>query len=936
MLTPQWLDQLRSRITLSTLIGRSTRLQKAGREYKACCPFHNEKSPSFTVNDEKGFYHCLAGETLVITDQGRLPIRELAGTTTRILSRNGKWIEAPFRDYGRQRLWRIALSRNGQRKTLYATDGHRWFVRGRKSAVTTAQLRPGHRLEAAFPAQRKDWTLDAEGIRHGIVFGDGTLLKEHYGSVNLHGAKDAQLAPWFPESMQSSHIRDNGEPFIRVYGGRAFGHMKALPDCTLPEPYLLGFLAGYFAADGHVAKDGTVMLNCANADHLEAIRDLAATLGIGTFGRTTQPRKGIGGRISDIHRVHFVGSSLRPDFFLLDEARQRHMAAAKKFERLRWQVVSVSPSERVENVYCAEVPDEHAFAIDDNILTGNCFGCGAHGDAIRWMTDHQGLAFMDAVKELAAEAGMDVPAPDPRAAKAAEKRDTLHDVMAAAQEWFAHNLSAPEGEAARAYLATRGFDAHTVQRFGFGYAPEGRQVMKEALSRFPQAMLIEAGLRIEVEGRDPYDRFRGRLMLPIEDTRGRVIAFGGRILANDKTDAPKYLNSPDTPLFDKGRTLYNLHRAAPAARQSGRMVVVEGYMDVIALAAAGIAECVAPLGTALTEHQIELLWRHVERPVLCFDGDAAGQRAAMRAITRALPLLRPAHSLRIVRLPEGMDPDDLIKAKGPKAMEDVLGEAKSLIEVLWEVERDAQPLNTPEDKAGLKARLMAHVESIQHPDIASLYRRELQDRYSEFAFPKRENRWQGGQRQPFQPRQGGGRWQPGRPAPAPSSPESISRLTARYAGTGLRDALTAAVLAGLMRWPAQIGRHAEALARTPGLDPRFFALIECCDATQALESEDLATILSANGLEVPGTAEYSGLRFGFLAPDATAEQAAVELSQAIDLLVERPVLEAALAQATTRFESELSDESFAEQQRLLKRKLEFDKRLRQMASRDAP
>ncbi|WP_334182300.1 DNA primase [Novosphingobium sp.] len=581
-----------------------------------------------------------------------------------------------------------------------------------------------------------------------------------------------------------------------------------------------------------------------------------------------------------------------------------------------------------------------SFTVNDEKGFYHCFGCGAHGDAIRWMTDHQGLSFMDAVKELAAEAGMDVPAPDPRAAKAAEKRDTLHDVMAAAQGWFVQNLSSPGGDSARAYLATRGFDAHTLQRFGFGYAPEGRQAMKEALGSFPEAMLVEAGLRIEVENRDPYDRFRGRLMLPIEDARGRVIAFGGRILTKEKTDAPKYLNSPDTPLFDKGRTLYNLHRAAPAARQSGRMVVVEGYMDVVAMAAAGIGECVAPLGTALTEQQIEMLWRHVEMPILCFDGDAAGQRAAMRAVTRALPLLRPAHSLRIVRLPEGLDPDDLIKAKGARAMEEVLNAAQSLIEVLWEVERDAQPLTTPEDKAGLKARLMAHVDAIQHPDIASLYRRELQDRYSEFAFPKRESRWQqgGGQSGPFrsgQQRGGRGNFQNGRWQPQPeSTPESLERLR-RATGGGARDALSAAVLAGLIRFPGLIRRHAEALARTPDLDPRFGLLLDFSQASEPLESARLATILIDNGLEIPGTAEYSGLRFGFLNTETGADQAAEDLAQAVDLLVERPVLDAALARATARFESELSDDAFAEQQRLLKRKLEFDSRLRQMATRQA-
>jgi len=575
-----------------------------------------------------------------------------------------------------------------------------------------------------------------------------------------------------------------------------------------------------------------------------------------------------------------------------------------------------------------------SFTVNDEKGFYHCFGCGAHGDAIRWMTDHQGLAFMDAVKELAAEAGMDVPAPDPRAAKAAEKRDTLHDVMAAAQGWFVESLASPEGAAARAYLATRGFDAHTIQRFGFGFAPEGRQALKGALSRFPEPMLIEAGLRIVVDGKEPYDRFRGRLMLPIEDARGRVIAFGGRILATGKGDAPqnapKYLNSPDTPLFDKGRTLYNLHRAAPAARQSGRMVVVEGYMDVIALAAAGIAEAVAPLGTALTEQQIELLWRHVETPILCFDGDAAGQRAAMRAVTRALPLLRPAHSLRIVRLPEGLDPDDLIKARGGRAIEALLGEARPLVDVLWEAERDALPLATPEDKAGLKARLLAHVEAIGQPDIASLYRRELMERYSAFAFPRRDPAGQGAPRT-SRPRKPGRGFEPQQ---APSDPRSIARLRRSAAG-GSRDALSAAILAGLMRWPGEIVRHSEVLAATHALDPRFAALVDCCDAAQPLESEALATILAQQGLDLPGPADWSDLRFGFLQPDAPAARPRRIWLRAIELLVERPALEAALARATQRFEGELSEEAFGEQQRLLKRKLEFDSRLRQMATRHA-
>ncbi|HVR91789.1 MAG TPA: DNA primase [Novosphingobium sp.] len=556
-----------------------------------------------------------------------------------------------------------------------------------------------------------------------------------------------------------------------------------------------------------------------------------------------------------------------------------------------------------------------SFTVNDQKGFYHCFGCGAHGDAIRWLTDQRGLGFMDAVKELAGEAGMEVPAPDPRAAQQAEQRNSLHDAMAAAQAWFVERLAAPEGERARAYLATRGFDAHTCARFGFGLAPDGRQALKAALSQFDEAQLVEAGLRISVEDKEPYDRFRSRLMLPIEDARGRVIAFGGRILDAGKTDAPKYLNSPDTPLFDKGRTLYNLHRAGPASRQTGRLVVVEGYMDVIALAAVGIADAVAPLGTALTERQIELLWRLVETPVLCFDGDAAGQRAAMRAVTRALPLLRPAHSLRIVRLPPGMDPDDLIRRDGAKAMERVLDGAQSLLDLLWSHERDALPLATPEDKAGLKARLMAHVETIADRDIQGLYRRELLERFSAFAYPPREQR----------------EWRKGKPAAAlRTSPESVGRL--RHASTGgARDALVAAVLAALLKRPDQITRHAEALAQTPALDPRFELLLDALDHGR-LETAQILTIFAQRGLMAPTPDDYSALPLGILTGEVDAAQASAELAQAIGLLVERPALEAALAEATARFERDLSEGAYAEQQRLLKRKLEFDARLRQMAS----
>ena len=564
-----------------------------------------------------------------------------------------------------------------------------------------------------------------------------------------------------------------------------------------------------------------------------------------------------------------------------------------------------------------------SFYVNDEKGFYHCFGCEAHGDAIRWLTDQRGMPFMDAVKELAAEAGMEVPAPDPRAAQRAEKRASLHDVTGAAQQWFEGNLRSAEGAQARAYLGRRGFSDATIREFGFGYAPTDRQALKRALERFEEPMLLEAGMRIEVEGKDPYDRFRGRLMLPIHDTRGRVIAFGGRILDSDANpNAPKYLNSPDTPLFDKGRTLYNLHRAAPAARQSGRMIVVEGYMDAIALANAGIDEAVAPLGTALTENQLELLWRQVERPILCFDGDNAGQRAAMRAISRALPMLRPAHSLAIVRLPAGKDPDDLIRENGLAAMEEALANAASLLDTLWEFEKAAAPLNSPEDKAGLKARLLDHVEAIQHPDIRALYKRELLERFSNFAFPPRPPR-------EFKPR---GEWKKGGfRAPAPTlSDEARDQLTRAMQG-GARDALTRAVIAGLVRFPDQILPHEDALAelarRDQNVGPAIDSLLE---AAETLDLSAQSTISLERGLPAPP----EKTSFAFLDEGTDPGDAREDLAEAVSLLVERPALESALAEATARFERD-PEGSIADQARLRERLLALNERLKRFGRKKA-
>ena len=570
---------------------------------------------------------------------------------------------------------------------------------------------------------------------------------------------------------------------------------------------------------------------------------------------------------------------------------------------------------------CCPFHDEKtpSFYVNDQKQFYHCFGCGAHGDVISWMTEQRGLSFIDAIKELAAEAGMEVPAPDPVAAKKAEKRAELIDVTTEAQDWFVDQLRGSAGREALAYLNRRGLKPEILREFGFGYAPEDRQAIGRALSRFDERMLVESGMRIRTDDGTIYDRFRGRVMLPIQDARGRVIAFGGRILES-RDGVAKYLNSPDTPLFDKGRTLYNLHRAAPASRQSGRVIVVEGYMDVVALAQAGFADAVAPLGTALTEMQLEMLWRMVERPILCFDGDAAGQRAAMRAISRALPMLGPMRSLSIVQLPAGLDPDDLIKRDGPDAMQKLLDQPKSLLDMLWGSERDAQPLTSPEAKAGLKARLMEHVDTIHDQDVRALYRRELLDRFSAFAYPPRE---------PKSQRSAVG-WK--RQSSAPQGLSNDARATLQRATSGgQRSTFLSAVIAGLKRYPEEIARHSEALIGLAQLDPNAAPQIESLiELSETLDSHGANAISQQQG--DPAPPEYR--HYAFLREGTSPGEAREELAEAVSLLAQKPALEAAMAATIARFDED-PEGSFAEQDRLRRQLTTVEERLKQFGRRKA-
>ena len=424
--------------------------------------------------------------------------------------------------------------------------------------------------------------------------------------------------------------------------------------------------------------------------------------------------------------------SLSPQF--LDELRARTTLSS-----LVGKTVKITRAGR-EYKACCPFHNEKtpSFTINDEKGFYHCFGCGAHGDAIRWLTEQRGLSFMDAIKELSATAGMDVPVADPRAAKKAEEQSTLLEVMQSAQNLFVQQYISDEGSHARSYVIGRGFDEGIVKKFGIGFAPDARAKLKSTLEKkHPVSQLIESGMLISVDGKEPYDRFRGRLMIPIRDARGRVIAFGGRILSDGE---PKYLNSPDTALFDKGRTLYNLDRASPASRKSGRLVAVEGYMDVIALAQAGIEDVVAPLGTALTENQMLELWKRIEVPILCFDGDAAGQKAARRAAERALPILKPGFSFAFASLPTGKDPDDVVRMSGRAGFENILSTSNPLDAVLYAHQRVDFNTRTPEGRAGLLHRLQQLSDSCQDDLVRQEYGRSFKDQFFNDFYWRRNHR----------------------------------------------------------------------------------------------------------------------------------------------------------------------------------------------------
>jgi DNA primase len=431
-----------------------------------------------------------------------------------------------------------------------------------------------------------------------------------------------------------------------------------------------------------------------------------------------------------------------------------------------------------------------SFHCEDRKGRYHCFGCGVTGDHFRFLTDLEGLSFPEAVQQIADMAGVSMPQPDPVAEKREQERTSLLDVMEMATQFFQDQLQAAVGAKARAYLRDRGLTGRTIETFRLGYAPDSRNALKEFLAgkNVPKEQIEACGL--VVHGPDipvAYDRFRDRIMFPILSSRDKVIAFGGRAMA---PDAPaKYLNSNETELFHKGNVLYNFNRARRASQVAGRaggagseegaagtIIAVEGYMDVIALYQAGIENAVAPLGTALTENQMELLWRMTPQPVLCFDGDGAGIRAANRGVDLALPRLKPGYSVRFAMLPDGKDPDDLVRHDGRAPFDKVMAQARPLAEMVWTRELNAGKVDTPEARAELEARLKQLVAVIADENVRRHYQQDIRTRLNAFFQPQYQNR---GSQQPGRnfKRDGGGRNDQRAPGPRTATNAISDRLT---------------------------------------------------------------------------------------------------------------------------------------------------------------
>ncbi|MEM6740462.1 MAG: DNA primase [Pseudomonadota bacterium] len=524
--------------------------------------------------------------------------------------------------------------------------------------------------------------------------------------------------------------------------------------------------------------------------------------------------------------------ALPPGF--LDELRDRVSIAQIVGRKVSWDMRKSNQSKGDWWAPCPFHQEKTAsFHVEDQKGYYYCFGCHAKGDAITFLREQDGLSFMEAVEELARTAGMEMPAPDPRAAAQATARATLTDVMECAVRYFRRQLGTQDGAGARAYLSQqRGLSAQALDRFEIGFAPPGWDGLRDALTKGDADidLLLATGLvRPSDKGRAPYDTFRNRIIFPIRDARGRAIAFGGR--AMDPEDNAKYLNSPDTELFDKGRTLYHHRPARAACGKGAALIVAEGYMDVIALAEAGFDGAVAPLGTAVTEAQLKMLWQIHPEPLVALDGDAAGLRAGYRLMDLALPLIEAGQSLRFALLPAGKDPDDVIRAGGPEAMQALLDNAVPMVDLLWRRATEGRVLDSPERRAALEKDLRRAIAQIADPGIRSHYGHAIRDKRAAL----------------FQLGRPASAARPGRPGPgrgkrwaAPAGPAPETRAAAAAAAdTPAEHLREAVILATLMANPGLIEQFADLLEETDFTAPNHAAIAAAlldCDVLAAPEA----------------------------------------------------------------------------------------------------
>ncbi len=476
--------------------------------------------------------------------------------------------------------------------------------------------------------------------------------------------------------------------------------------------------------------------------------------------------------------------SLPPGF--LDELRTRLSLSQVVGRKVMWDQ---RKSNQGKGDMWAPCPFHHektaSFHVDDQKGFYYCFGCHAKGDAISFVKETENVSFIEAVEILAREAGMPMPQRDPKAQEKQDRCAQLADVMEQAAQFFRLQLKTGAGGGARDYLAHRGLDEQALDRWEIGFAPDGWQALWDHLrgKNVAEDLILGAGLaKPSNKGKKPYDTFRNRIMYPIRDPRGRCIAFGGR--AMDPNDNAKYLNSPETELFDKGRSLYNQGPARQAAGKGQPLIVAEGYMDVIALAEAGFEAAVAPLGTAITEHQLQLLWRISDEPIIALDGDTAGLRAAMRAVDLALPLLEAGKSLRFALVPEGKDPDDLLRAEGPAAVQAVLEGAMPMVKLLWQRETEGIVFDSPERRAALERALKDKTALIRDASIRSHYEREVKDLCWQLFRPQRQpqnRQWQSG-----------GKWKPQKQPASPGARASFL-ASSENADIQMREAVILAI-----------------------------------------------------------------------------------------------------------------------------------------------